>query len=217
MAALAKAEEHLSAAEAIASTGNFGLGFSHLVLGLEEWAKNQFLFADELGFVRWGTPDMNDPLRIPRSTLTNHDKKQMAALGSICFMYPYRARVRFISDRLAAGRPPSQEEVTENFRQDCEVAKVLASYIPRLEDMKQAGFYSGDTTSKGHVARPGNEEEFRQIREILSGLLEFGRWAAEHPPTAAESKERLKSIKKTQAEFRRIGRELLKQVSKSKD
>ena len=187
--AVAKSEEHLVAADALASAGNHAMAFSHIVLGLEEWMKKNILHAVELGMTKFGTPDKVDPLRVRKQALTNHETKQMTGLASILLMLPFIERMKFIAQAQSEGRTPTREELEAKFRVDCQRASKLAPYIPRLEDLKQAGLYSGKKTSRGRAAVSATQEEFEQFRAILAGWLEFGRWVAAHPPSKAEIEE----------------------------
>ncbi|MDG7029482.1 MAG: hypothetical protein JRN38_04465 [Nitrososphaerota archaeon] len=186
--ALDKAEEHLRAADALAITGNYGMAFSHIVLGLEEWTKRGILQAVGLGLAKLGTPDKVDPFRIRKRSLMNHDAKQTAGLGSILLALPIRGKAMLIAQARSEGRTLTEDEILARLRVDYQRVKKLAPYISRLEDMKQAGLYSGSRTSKGRTATCATRKEFGLFREILAELLESARWVVEHPLTAAEIK-----------------------------
>lgn len=197
--ALTKSEEHLAAADALATAGNYAMAFSHVVLALEEWAKRGILRMVKLGVARYGTPDKVDPFRVRKRALINHEAKQTAGLASILLMLPLIERVKFVTQAQSEGRSLTREELEAKFLVDCQRSAKLASYIPRLEDLKQAGLYSGRKTSRGKIAICATQEEFEQFRAILAEMLDFASCRAVHPSTMAEIEKQREIIKDLKA------------------
>jgi hypothetical protein len=208
--ALQKAQGHLVAADLIASRGEYPMAFSHLVLSLEEWSKQMIYEGLSMGLVEWGTPDANNPFRIPEYMEFSHPSKQFLAAFLAAIVFPMKGRLKFVIDSGEAGRNPSKQEVTEQLKRDLEVSTKLIEMGMRLEAMKQSGLYSGDKTPKGDRMVPTSKEDFNWLRPILGEQLEIEAFVVDHPIAADQVAAERSLMKDLQERFRPLAVRLLR-------
>lgn len=207
--ALAKAQGHLQAADAIAARGDYSMAFSHLVLSLEEWSKQRIHEGLDMGLAESGTPDRTNPFRIPEATEFDHQKKQFIALFLAALLFPMKGRMKFVMDCEEAGRQPSKEELTNRLMRDLEVSEKLLALAGRLEAMKQFGLYSGEKAARGKRTTPVSRENFEWLRPIVAEHLEIEAFTVEHPLTAQQVAQAHEQVKKLQDRLRPQAQKLL--------
>jgi hypothetical protein len=156
VSALAKAKEHLAAADSIAALGNFPLAFSHVVLGLEEMAVGKVHNGTSLGLFSVGDPpDEEDPFRVNRDPLYLHRSRLVTIVFHTALWRTERAHIESAleehchDDRSEQDRDGGARPIEDVFEED---VQPLLDDFDRQEPLKEGGFYSAEQDRRGRPA-----------------------------------------------------------------
>lgn len=186
--ALRKAKSHLDAAEAIASKGDYPLGYSTLVLCAEEEAKYILYRLVALGVATFDPNRATDRILLRERDLLTHPIKQ-GVFQVANFLYTLFFAAAELAMRHAEGEKLTKDQVLTTLVTSMEQFTSETQPADVLEAKKQAGFYSGELTSDGSVAAPGTQAEYEKLRGILEPRLRLHFMTASDRPDANSFRE----------------------------
>lgn len=186
--ALAKARSHLDNAEALRRKADFPFAYSTLVLSAEEEAKYILYRCVAIGIATFNPNLATDRILLREKDLRTHPIKQgMFVFAN--FLYALILAGMALAERNASGETVTHEAVMET------IQAVISDMIgkgPGVEDLevrKQAGFYSGNTTTSGYPAVAGGQEEYDLLHDLLSDRIEAHEATATVEPDPREIQE----------------------------
>ncbi len=186
--ALAKARAQFDAAELIAAKGDYPLAYSSLVLSAEEEAKCILYRCVALGVATFDPRLAEDHILLREKDLRVHPIKQGTFVLANFFSALLFAGAN-LAMRNAAGESFTQEKVMETIQSAMTMVIEEGPTAGDLERRKQAGQYSGDTTSSGAPAVPASKEEYDQLHDILDFRIEFHEASMSYRPQAEDLRD----------------------------
>jgi AbiV family abortive infection protein len=186
--ALAKAKDHYRLAELAASNGDHALAYSTLVLSAEEEAKYILYRCVAMGVATFDPRLANDRILLREKDLRTHPIKQGTFVLANFLSALIFAGIE-LAMRNAAGETLSHEAVMETLQTAMTEMTEKGPTADDLENRKQAGFYSGDTTSSGAPAVPAGKGDYERLHDLLELRLEFHEITLHDRPEAATLQE----------------------------
>lgn len=112
-------------------------------------------------------------LNLPKRSMYNHRSKQFRAIIILSGLTYIKGLAKYGEEIIRNNESIDRELLLMIQKKNIKTALGLLEDSKKLENMKQAGLYSGDRDRKGERTTPAKKEDFDRYRELLINKSEI--------------------------------------------